>query len=172
MLETEDADAQREADQAYSRQRMREWLQSAGNFGGEGLLGSGLGGSITIVGAVWRQELDREAEEEGELHPELRLLEHALHEAGWRVPLQGELAGKRLFPAIDVVRSYSREDRSLLGEDLASLRDDAIKSLARLEPVARYNALISAFQQHERDEEAWRALVSSYEPPDTSSVPL
>jgi Transcription termination factor len=168
MLEVEEADAQREADQAYARQRMREWLQTAGNFGGEGLLGSGLGGSITIVGTVWHQEVDRraeEAEEEGELHPHLRLLEHTLHEAAWRVPLIGELAEKRLFPAVDVVRAYSRNDQDLIGEEAAALRADALKALARLEPVPRYNTLIDAFEGNDEDLDAWRAIAESYEPP-------
>lgn len=165
MLETEDADAQREADHAYARIRMREWLQSAGNFGGEGLLGSGLGGSITIVGTVWHQQSDLEEEEEGEMHPHLRLLEHTLHEADWRVPLRGGLASKRLFPAIDVVRAYSRSDRDLLGEELATLRDNALKALSRLEGVEQYNALMTALENHPEDDDAWRALASSYEPP-------
>lgn len=168
MLESENADAQKEADQAYARQRMREWLQTAGNFGGEGLLGSGLGGSITIVGTVWHQEVDRrgeEAEEEGELHPHLRLLEHALHEAGWRVPLLGDLAERRLFPAVDVVRGYSRNDRDLLGKTLADLRDGAIKALAQLDSVDRLNALLSALETHPEDADAWSALAGSYEPP-------
>jgi transcription termination factor Rho len=169
MLECEDADAQREADQAYARQRMREWLQTAGNFGGEGFLGGGLGGSITIAGTVWHQEGGREgdleAEEEGELHPHLRLLEHALHEAGWRVPLVGELADRRLFPAVDVVRAYSRNDGDLLGSDMSGLRSEAIKALARMETVPRYHALISALESHDADEAAWQALAASYEPP-------
>src|SRR5207249_241932 len=69
MLQTEEADAQREADIAQARIGIREWFQRAGSFGGEGLLGSGLGGSLTVVGTVWHDEIDVEAEEEGETHP-------------------------------------------------------------------------------------------------------
>src|SRR5258708_6674587 len=73
MLEVEEADAQREADRASARQSVREWMLKAGSFSGEGLLGSGLGGSLTIVGTAWHQDIEIEAEEEGESHPHLRL---------------------------------------------------------------------------------------------------
>lgn len=104
MLEAEEADAQTESDYSQARQQIREWMQKAGNFGGEGLLGSGLGGSLTLLGTVWNQPIDPEAEEEKEVHPHLRLLEHILHETNWRVPLSGNLAQQRIYPAIDTGR--------------------------------------------------------------------
>src|SRR5579871_726195 len=64
MLEAEEADAQREADQSQARQRLREWVQKAGCFHGETPLGGSLGGSLTLVGTLWHQVVDEEAEEE------------------------------------------------------------------------------------------------------------
>src|ERR1051326_3925307 len=58
MLETEEADAQREADRAEARIGIRGWRLRAGSFAGEGLLGSGLGGSLTVVGTAWHQDID------------------------------------------------------------------------------------------------------------------
>src|SRR5256885_14441904 len=110
MLEAEEADSQHDADRSWSRQRIREWIQTAGNFSGPGLLGSGLGGSLTIVGTAWSAAVDTEAEEEGEIHPHLRLMEHILHDTGWRVRLSGMLAQERLFPAIDVLRGTSTQE--------------------------------------------------------------
>jgi len=125
MLEAEGADEQSSADQAAARQRMREWVQKAGDFGGEGPLGGSLGGSLTIVGSLWNQEPDAEAEEDRELHPHLRLLEHILHETNWRIALSDELARRKLYPTIDVLLSEAANDRTLLGEEEYALRSVA-----------------------------------------------
>jgi hypothetical protein len=144
MLEGEEADAQREADRAWSRQSIREWMQAAGSFAGEGLLGSGLGGSLTIVGSVWSQAVDEEAEEEGELHPHLRLLEHVLPETGWRVALSGALAADRLFPTVRIPRSLSRdEDRFVTAATMESIRA-ARAALAGLSDRACYDVVMNA----------------------------
>lgn len=109
MLELEEADAQREADQSSARARIQQWVRAAGEFSGEGPLGmTGPGGSLTLLGAAWHQAIEVEAEEEGETHPHLRLIEHILNEMDWRIPLSGEMARQRLFPAIDFDRVYSR----------------------------------------------------------------
>ncbi len=146
MLEAEAADAQERADQSRARSGIRDWMQRAGNFGGAGLLGSGLGGSLTIVGAVWQQAVDSEAEEEREVHPHLRLLEHILHETSWRVPLSPTLARERLYPALDIGRCFSANETNLLSpselNDLLTLR----RALADLSPLARYDALQKALE--------------------------
>ena len=49
MLEVEHADGQAEADQSRARQNLRDWVQKAGCFGGPGLLGNALGGSLTVT---------------------------------------------------------------------------------------------------------------------------
>jgi transcription termination factor Rho len=148
MLDTEEADAQREADHAFARRDIQAWIQAAGDFSGEGPLGMrGPGGSLTIVGTVWHQEIDIEAEEEGETHPHLRLLEHLLNETDWRVPLLGELARRRLFPAIDIVQGYSRHDQQLLPNIEFNARSRVLSALGKLDPIPRYNELIDAIEQ-------------------------
>jgi len=146
MLENEEAEGQREADRAWSRQRIREWMQAAGNFAGEGLLGSGLGGSLTVVGSVWNTSVDSEAEEEGEIHSHLRLLEHVLPETGWRIALSGTLAADRLFPAIDTSRCLSQAEDSLLPGDLLEKLMSARQSLSSLSLTSRYERLMSAIE--------------------------
>ncbi len=144
MLEGEEADAQREADRSWSRQRIREWMQAAGSFSGEGLLGSGLGGSLTIVASVWQQGIDTEAEEEGEIHPHLRLLEHVLAETSWRVALAGSLAADRLFPAIDTARCLSNREENFLPEPLFQQLIAARQALAEISMPARHHSLFDA----------------------------
>jgi transcription termination factor Rho len=117
MLETEEADAQREADTSHSRRGIREWFQKAGDFTGEGFLGSGIGGSLTIIGTAWNRAVDTEAEEEGELHPELRLFEHILPESTWQIALSSELAAERIYPAIHLARCLSRDEENFLRPD-------------------------------------------------------
>ncbi len=131
MLEAEGADEQSSADQSVARQRMREWVQKAGDFGGEGPLGGSLGGSLTIVGSLWNQPPDAEAEEDRELHPHLRLLEHILHETSCRIVLSDELARRKLYPCVDVLQSDAANDRNLLSEieyDLRSAARQRLKS--------------------------------------------
>jgi transcription termination factor Rho len=144
MLETEEADAQRHADQSRARQRIREWAQAAGNFGGEGLLGNAIGGSLTLVGTVWHQAIDSEAEEEGEIHPHLRLLEHLLHETSWRVPLSGELARARLYPTIDVTKCLSQREENLLDAPTYERLLDARRALSQYGLTERQQILLDA----------------------------
>ena len=136
MLEEEEADAQREADTSLSRRRMREWVQRAGCFHGEGPLGGGLGGSLTLIGAVWSQAIDVESEEEHDLHPHLRLLEHILSEANWLVPLSAALADQRLYPTIDVRRCRSRYEERLLPAETVEAHLRARGMLPDRDPVA------------------------------------
>lgn len=150
MLEEERADAQSQADQAHARQRIREWAQKAGWFGGEGLLGSGLGGSLTLVGTLWTQEIDPEAEEEKDIHPHLRLMEHLLHETAWRVPLSPFLAEQRLFPAIDAAQGFSRYEESLLDAALFDRLIAARRALAGLDVKARHLLLMETLDTTDR----------------------
>ena len=113
LLEAEEADAQQEADTSQARQTMREWTQKAGCFHGETPLGGGLGGSLTILGTVWHQAIDVEAEEERDIHPHLRLLEHVLPEAAWQIALSDTLMRRRLFPTIDVKQCRSQYEERL-----------------------------------------------------------
>jgi len=160
MLEGESADAQREADRAVSRHRIREWIQAAGDFGGEGLLGSGLGGSLTIIGTAWSQPIDSEAEEEGESHPHLRLIEHILTEVGWRAELSGGLSADRLFPAIRTSHCQSRhEDRLIPTGRLEKLRA-ARSALADLDDRGRHMALANAIDATTTFEQLLDAVVS------------
>jgi transcription termination factor Rho len=159
MLEEEGADAQQHADRSRARQRIREWVQAAGNFGGEAPLGGSLGGSLTLVGTAWAQEIDAEAEEEGEIHPHLRMLEHILFETSWRVPLSGELASARLFPAIDACRCLSRDENRLLAEPLFEQLLAARRDLSLFDPVERYSRLMSALEATENQNEMLDLLV-------------
>lgn len=164
MLESEEADAQREADRSVARLRVREWLQQSGSFSGEMLGGRGPGGSLTLVGTVWAREVDAEAEEEGELHPHLRLAEHVLHLAGWRVALSTPLAEARLFPAIDIARCLSQAEDRLLPEDLRARVEDARAALARMDPAAAYRAWTSALSASEGPGQALAVLASDAGP--------
>ena len=129
MLEAEEADAQQEADQSASRQRIREWVQKAGCFHGATPLGGGLGGSLTIVGTVWYQATDAEAEEERDTHPHLRLPEYLLPEATWQISLSENMARERDFPAINPRQCLSRYEENLLPADAMELLRDRRNSL-------------------------------------------
>ena len=144
MLEAEEADAQREADTSQARRRMREWVQKAGCFHGEAPLGGGLGGSLTLLGTVWHQAIDAEAEEEHDLHPHLRLLEHILPEASWLVPLSDTLARQRLYPTIDVRRCRSHYEDRLLAPESKETHLKVRGQLPDRDPVACYLRLQSA----------------------------
>jgi len=144
MLEAEAADAQREADTSQARRRMQEWVRRAGCFHGEAPLGGGLGGSLTLLGTVWHQAIDTEAEEEHDLHPHLRLLEYLLPEAGWVVPLSDTLARQRLFPTIDVRRCRSREEERLLPAESLESHLRARGHLPDRDPLSCYLRLQDA----------------------------
>jgi len=147
MLDSEDAADQREADLSISRRRIREFLQKAGCFHGEAPLGGSLGGSITIVGTVWSQPLDEDAEEDRELHPHLRLFEQIVSDLSWRVALNGKLAEQRLYPAIDVKQCMSRNEELLLPPDLLDAVLKARVTLPRNEPGACYMTMMDALDE-------------------------
>ena len=163
MLETEEADAQREADTSLSRRGIRAWFQKAGDFTGEGFLGSGIGGSLTMLGAAWNREVDIEAEEEGELHPELRLFEHVLPEAAWQIALSGELAVERIYPAIDLARCLSRDEENLLGPDRFRLLLAARQSLLAL-PLKDQHAKLQQAAAESADFDSLIASLAASEP--------
>ena len=144
MLEGEEADAQHEADMSSARQRMREWTQKAGCFHGEAPLGGGLGGSLTIIGTVWHQAIDEEAEEERDTHPHLRLLEHVLPEASWMVALSEKLKQGRLYPAIDVKQCRSQYEERLLPAGIAERLLTVRGSLPRGNLLACYMRIMDA----------------------------
>ncbi len=147
MLELEDASDQRNADVSKSRQRIREYLQRAGCFHGESPLGGSLGGSITIVGTIWNQPFDQEAEDDRELHPHLRLFEQIVSDLTWLIVLNGELAVRRLYPAIDIRGCMSRNEESLLDADLLESLLTARGLLPRNEPVACYSRMMNALDE-------------------------
>lgn len=149
MLEAESADAQREADQSAARRRIREWVQKAGCFHGETPLGGSLGGSLTIIGTVWSLPLDTEAEEEGEIHPHLRLMEQIGPETAWQVVLSEALSGQRLYPAIDVTASYSRDEDRLLPTDALERLRTARNVLPHRDPIAAYLQLMETLEETE-----------------------
>ncbi len=143
MLEAEEADAQAQADQSSARQRMREWVQRAGCFHNQPPLGGGLGGSLTIIGTVWHQAIDRDEEEERETHPHLRLLDYLIPEASWQVVLSDVLARARLFPAIDVRQCLSRDEERFLPSETYDALLTLRSSLPRRDPVECYHQLIT-----------------------------
>jgi hypothetical protein len=158
MLEAEEADAQREADTSLARRRMREWVQKAGCFHGEAPLGGGLGGSLTLLGTVWHQAVDAEAEEEHDLHPHLRLLEHILPEAAWLVPLSDTLARQRLYPTIDVRRCRSQYEDRLLAPEARETHLRVRGLLPDRDPGACYLRLQSALDASADPEGLLQAL--------------
>jgi len=161
MLEAEGADAQAQADQSYARQRIREWVQRAGCFHGEMPLGGSLGGSLTIIGTAWHQALDAEEEEEGEAHPHLRLLEHLLPEASWRIVLSATLARLRLYPAIDVKQCLSRDEERLLPAEALDRLLTARGLLPRRDPLACYQTLMNAIETTEDRNTLLQALTAA-----------
>ena len=144
MLEAEEADAQREADTSRARRRMQEWVRRAGCFHGEAPLGGGLSGSLTLLGTVWHQTIDTEAEEDHDLHPHLRLLEYLLPEAAWVVPLSDTLAQQRLYPTIDVRRCRSRDEERLLPAESLETHLKARGHLPDRDPLSCYLRLQAA----------------------------
>ncbi len=146
MLEEAQADAQQEADSSSARLRIREWVQKAGCFHGATPLGGGLGGSLTILGAVWHQAVDEEAEEERDTHPHLRLLEHILQDATWLVALSETLKRRALYPAIDVKRSRSQYEDRLLPAYIAERLLIVRGSLPRNNPVSCHMRLMDALE--------------------------
>ena len=160
MLEAEHADAQADADQSRARQTLREWVQKAGDFGGPGLLGNAIGGSLTLAGTVWQQTIDAEAEEEHDLHPHLRLMEHLLHDTAWRVPLSPVLMRERLFPAIDTARCLSQREENLLPPEQYERLLSARAALARLSLLDRHHALLDALDSTP-DNEAVLSLLTN-----------
>ncbi len=147
MLEAEDADAQQEADNSAARQRIREWAQKAGCFHGEAPLGGGLGGSLTILGSVWNQETDIEAEEERDTHPHLRLLEHILPESSWLVALSETLKQRRLYPAIDVKQCRSQYEERLLPAEILERLLSVRGGLPRRDPVTVHLRVMEALER-------------------------
>lgn len=147
LLETEEATAQREADQSQARQRILEFVRKAGCFHGETPLGGCLGGTLTVIGTVWHQEIDVEAEEDRELHPHLRLLEQVIPDLSWRVPLHPGLALQRLYPAIDVRACLSQNEASFLSGDLLDALLQARSKLPRNDPLTVYHILMDAMDQ-------------------------
>lgn len=144
MLEVEGDDSQHGADRSPARTRMREWIQNAGCFGGEGPLGGSLGGSLSIVGTLWQTGIDLEEESEGELHPHLRLFEHILHDTTWRIPLSQKLADERLYPAIDILAANSTLESRMLSVQEQNIRAD-IRAALKLHPlVERHIILLNA----------------------------
>ncbi|HSV72558.1 MAG TPA: hypothetical protein VLH79_02225 [Chthonomonadales bacterium] len=166
MLEAEEADAQREADRAGARARIREWLAAAGWFGGEGFLGAGLGGSLTLVGSAWSVAVDPDAEEEGETHPDLRLLEHTMDSATWSVALSGELARARLFPAIDPCGGRSRWEDALTEPARLDRRLAARRLLAGLPEADRHVAVMAALGASDDGAALLAAIEAGDEPGD------
>jgi len=158
MLETEEADAQREADRSEARERVREWMHAAGWFGGEGFLGGGLGGSLTVVASAWRTAVDAEAEEEGEVHPGLRMVEHTMDATTWSVALSGELARSRRFPAIDPCGGRSRWEDVLTPPVLLERRLSVRRRLAALPMRDRHAAVMEAIERSANEEELLDAL--------------
>lgn len=147
MLESEEATDQREADLSQARQRIREYVQKSGCFHGESPLGGSLGGSLTIIGAVWSQPIDVEAEDDRETHPHLRLMEQIIPDLSWRVTLDPELAAKRLYPAIDAKACLSRNESTLLDPNLLEAVLSARGALPRSEPITCYNRLMDALDE-------------------------
>jgi transcription termination factor Rho len=147
MLESEDASDQRNADLSKSRQRIREYLQKAGCFHGETPLGGSLGGSISIIGTVWSQPVNEEAEDDRELHPHLRLFEQIVSDLSWRVVLDPRLAEQRLYPAIDVKRCMSRYEETLLDPAVLEALFTARGSLPRNETGACYMRMMDALDE-------------------------
>ena len=146
LLEAEEADAQQEADTSLGRQRIQEWARKAGCFHGAGLLGGGLGGSLTIIGAVWNQTIDIEAEEERDIHPHLRLLEYVLPEAAWQIALSNTLTEKRLYPAVDIKKCHSQDEEKLLP---AATLEPLLKtrgSLPRHDSLSCYKQFMAALE--------------------------
>ena len=146
MLEAEEADAQQEADNSAARLRIREWAQKAGYFHGETPLGGGLGGSLTILGTVWHQGTDIEAEEERDTHPHLRLIEHILPESSWLVALSETLKQRRLYPAIDVKQCRSQYEEKLLPAEIREQLLTVRGALPRRDPVAAHLRLMEALE--------------------------
>lgn len=163
MLEAEGADAQQEADASQARYRLREWTQTAGCFHGEAPLGGGLGGSLTLLGSVWDQPIDEEAEEERDVHPHLRLLEHLLQDAAWQVALSQQLVESRLFPAIDIRRCRSDYEERLLPPSIRERQLTVRGSLPRNSP-ARCQTRTAGAIDGSKDMEGLLALLERAEP--------
>ncbi len=143
LLEAEDATAQFEADHSGARRSIRDYIGHAGCFHGESPLGGGCGGSLTIIGTVWDQPLDADAEEDRETHPHLRLIEHIVPDLSWRVVLDPDLARRRLYPAIDISRSRSNNDRDVVPADVLESIETLRAAIPRADPAAAWLALES-----------------------------
>jgi transcription termination factor Rho len=91
----------------------------------------------------------------------LRLLEHLLPEASWRVVLTATLARLRLYPAIDVKQCLSRDEERLLPAEVLDRLLTARGALPRRDPLTCYQRLMSALEMTEDMNALLQSLASA-----------
>lgn len=109
------------------------------------------GGSLTIVAVA---DLDSGSQLDE------AILEEFIGTCNMQLRLDGDLARKRLFPAIDVLESHTKGDDRLLGDDERKAVAKLRRTLGRMEPDAALELLLDKLESTSTNEDFLAEVIS------------